>query len=245
MRRLIASCNNHAQSFLRLFDGATAAHTPSAYAIIRHHRTAGPRHFPRIKKLLRMQASQTNQVTRLLLDWGKGDEAALNELMPLVYQELRKLASSYLRREKPGHTLQPTALIHEAYLRLVDQNSPQWESRAHFYAVAARLMRQILVDHARARIAAKRGGAGGQKIPLDEAPAIPTINNAAELLALDEALRKLASFDERKCRVIEMRSFAGMSVEETALALGISEPTVKRETRLAQSWLKRELELNE
>jgi RNA polymerase sigma-70 factor, ECF subfamily len=189
-----------------------------------------------------MNAPHTNQVTQLLLDWGKGDKAALDELMPLVYQELRKLAASYLRKENPGHTLQPTALINEAYLRLIDQNVPHFESRAHFYAVAARLMRQVLVDHARTRLAGKRGG-GQQKISLDEAPNLATLDEAAELLALDEALEKLASFDERKCRVIEMRSFAGMSVEETARALGISEPTVKRETRLAQSWLRHELEL--
>jgi RNA polymerase sigma factor (TIGR02999 family) len=191
-----------------------------------------------------MRAPETNQVTRLLLEWGRGDKAALDELMPLVYQELRHLAGHYLRNEKAGHTLQPTALIHEAYLRLVDQNTPEWESRAHFYAVAARLMRQILVDHARTRVAAKRGG-GQQKISLDDAPGIAVRDEAAELLALDEALKRLAEFDERKARVIEMRSFAGMSVEETARVLGISEPTVKRETRLAQSWLRRELELKE
>jgi RNA polymerase sigma factor (TIGR02999 family) len=190
-----------------------------------------------------MRVPQTNQVTRLLLEWGRGDHAALDELMPLVYQELRQLAGGYLRNEKPGHTLQPTALIHEAYMRLVNQNTPEWESRTHFYAVAARLMRQILVDHARTRVAAKRGGAA-QKVSLDDATAIEARDDAAELLALDEALKKLASFDERKCRVIEMRSFAGMSVEETARALGVSEPTVKRETRLAQTWLRRELELN-
>jgi RNA polymerase sigma-70 factor (ECF subfamily) len=189
-----------------------------------------------------MRAPDTNQVTRLLLEWGRGDKAALDELMPLVYQELRRLAGAYLRNEKTGHTLQPTALIHEAYLRLVDQNTPEWESRAHFYAVAARLMRQILVDHARTRIAAKRGGVA-QKVSLDDAPAIAVRDEAAELLALDEALKKLAAFDERKCRVIELRSFAGMSVEETARALGVSEPTVKRETKLAQSWLRSELEL--
>ena len=190
-----------------------------------------------------MRAPQTNQVTRLLLEWGRGDKAALDELMPLVYQELRQLAGGYLRNEKPGHTLQPTALIHEAYMRLVNQNTPEWEGRTHFYAVAARLMRQILVDHARTRVAAKRGGAA-QKVSLDDATAIEARDDAAELLALDEALKKLASFDERKCRVIEMRSFAGMSVEETARALGVSEPTVKRETQLAQTWLRRELELN-
>jgi RNA polymerase sigma factor, sigma-70 family/RNA polymerase sigma factor, TIGR02999 family len=192
-----------------------------------------------------MQTPPTNQVTRLLLDWSKGDKAALDELMPFVYQELRQLASGYLRQEKQGHTLQPTALIHEAYLRLVDQNTPHLENRAHFFGVAARLMRQILVDHARSRVAAKRGG-GGQKISLDDAQGLAGVRDeTAELLALDEALKKLASFDERKCRVIEMRSFGGMSVEETARALGVSEPTVKRETRLAQSWLRHELELKQ
>lgn len=164
--------------------------------------------------------------------------------MPFVYQELRQLASGYLKKEKPEHTLQPTALIHEAYLRLVDQNTPHLESRAHFFGVAARLMRQILVDHARTRIASKRGG-GQQKIALDDAQGLFVRDESAELLALDEALKKLAAFDERKCRVIEMRSFGGMSVEETARALGVSEPTVKRETRLAQSWLRRELELKQ
>ena len=191
-----------------------------------------------------MQTPPPNQVTRLLLDWSRGDKAALDELMPFVYQELRQLASGYLKKEKPEHTLQPTALIHEAYLRLVDQNTPHLESRAHFFGVAARLMRQILVDHARTRIASKRGG-GQQKIALDDAQGLFVRDESAELLALDEALKKLAAFDERKCRVIEMRSFGGMSVEETARALGVSEPTVKRETRLAQSWLRRELELKQ
>lgn len=189
-----------------------------------------------------MRTLQSKQVTQLLMDWGRGDKAALDELMPLVYQELRQLASGYLRNEKPDHTLQPTALIHEAYLRLVDQNTPRWESRAHFFGVAARLMRQILVDHARTHVAAKRGG-GLQKVSLDDAPPIFKREDAAALLALDEALSRLAAFDERKCRIIEMRSFGGMSVEETAEALGISEPTVKRESRLAQAWLRRELEM--
>jgi RNA polymerase sigma factor (TIGR02999 family) len=187
-----------------------------------------------------MDTPGSNEFTRLLVDWSRGDEHALDELMPLVYGELRRLARRYLRNEKPGHTLQPTALIHEAYLRLVDQNLPRWESRAHFFGVASRLMRQILVDHARTRVAAKRGG--GNKVALDDAPVLASEEDVAGLLALDEALRKLAAFDERKCRIIEMRSFGGMSVEETAAALGVSEPTVKRETRLAQAWLRRELE---
>lgn len=189
-----------------------------------------------------MSAPGPNQVTRLLVDWQRGDNAALNDLMPLVYRELRKLAAGYLKGERRNHTLQPTALIHEAYLRMVDQELPEWQSRAHFFGVAARLMRQILVDHARTRGASKRGGEQ-PRISLDDAPPIFTHEDTSSLLMLDEALTKLASFDERKSRVIEMRAFAGMTVEDTARALGISEPTVKRDMRLAQAWLSRELEL--
>jgi RNA polymerase sigma-70 factor, ECF subfamily len=187
-----------------------------------------------------MQRPQSNQVTQLLLDWSRGERAALDELMPLVYQELRKLASSYLRSERPDHTLQPTALIHEAYLRMVGHDMPQWQSRAHFFGVAARLMRQILVEHARTRHARKRGG-DQQKISLDDAPQVFAQTDAVALLALDDALTKLAAFDERRSRILEMRSFGGMSVEETAAALGVSEATVKREMRLAQAWIRREL----
>jgi RNA polymerase sigma-70 factor (ECF subfamily) len=188
-----------------------------------------------------MQTPQSNQVTRLLLDWSQGDKAALNQLMPLVYQELRKLASSYLRSERPDHTLQPTALIHEAYLRMIGGAMPEWQSRAHFFGVAARLMRQILVEHARTRHAAKRGG-DQHKISLDDVPEVFAQSDAVELLALDYALTKLSSFDDRRSRILEMRAFGGMSVEETAQALGISERTVKREMRLAQAWMRRELE---
>ena len=188
-----------------------------------------------------MQTPQSNQVTRLLLDWSHGDRAALDQLMPMVYQELRKLASSYLRSERPDHTLQPTALIHEAYLRMVGSDMPEWQSRAHFFGVAARLMRQILVEHARTRHAAKRGGEQ-HKISLDDAPEVFAQSDAAELLALDHALTKLAAFDDRRSRVLEMRVFGGMSVEETAHALGISERTIKREMRLAQAWIRHELE---
>ena len=187
-----------------------------------------------------MQTPQSNEVTQLLLDWSRGDRAALDELMPLVYQELRKLAGGYLRSERPDHTLQPTALIHEAYLRMIGKEMPEWQSRAHFFGVAARLMRQILVEHARTRHAAKRGG-DQQKISLDDAPQVFAQSDAAELLALDDALTKLAAFDERRSRILEMRSFGGMSVEETALALGVSDTTVKREMRLAQAWIRREL----
>jgi RNA polymerase sigma-70 factor (ECF subfamily) len=187
-----------------------------------------------------MQTPQSNQVTQLLLDWSRGERAALDELMPLVYQELRKLAGGYLRSERPDHTLQPTALIHEAYLRMIGHDMPQWQSRAHFFGVAARLMRQILVEHARTRHAAKRGG-DQQKISLDDAPQVFAQTDAAELLALDDALTKLAAFDERRSRILEMRAFGGMSVEETAQALSVSDTTVKREMRLAQAWIRREL----
>lgn len=180
-----------------------------------------------------------NEITALLADWSNGDPSALERLTPLVYQELHKLAHIYLGRERPGHTLQPTALIHEAYLRLIDQNIEEWQSRAHFYGVAARLMRQILVEHARGFRAEKRGG-GAAKLALDEALDYSQ-DQAAGLIALDDALTALAAIDERKCRVIELRHFGGLSVEETAQALGISVPTVIRDQRMAQAWLHREL----
>ncbi|MEK7834342.1 MAG: ECF-type sigma factor, partial [Acidobacteriota bacterium] len=164
-----------------------------------------------------MQTPPVKEVTQLLVNWRQGDEDALAQLMPIVYQELRKIADSYLRRERSDHTLQPTALIHEAYLRLIDQNIEQWQSRAHFYGVAARLMRQILVEHARNRSAGKRGG-DVAKLALDEALDYSQ-DQAAELVALDDALTALAAFDARKCRVIELRYFGGMSLEETATAL--------------------------
>lgn len=190
-----------------------------------------------------MVVPEPDQVTRLLIDWQQGDKAALDQLMPLVYHELRKLAGGYLKNERRNHTLQPTALIHEAYVRLVAGEMPDWQNRAHFFGVAARLMRQILVDHARTIKASKRGGEL-QKLSLDDAPPVFAHEDAAGLLSLDDALRKLAVLDERKARVIEMRAFGGMSVEDTALALGVSEPTVKRDMRLAQAWLRRELALD-
>jgi RNA polymerase sigma factor (TIGR02999 family) len=186
-----------------------------------------------------MQTTPANEITPLLVNWRQGNEEALAELLPIVYQELRKIADSYLRRERSDHTLQPTALINEAYMRLVDQSLPQWQNRAHFYGVAAQLMRQILVEHARAQVAAKRGG-GAQKIGLED-----TLNyvpeKAAELVALDDALKSLAEFDERKSRLIELRYFGGLSVEETAHVMDISTATITREQRLAQAWLRQAL----
>jgi len=187
-----------------------------------------------------MPTAPPNEITQLLLRWSRGDQSALSQLMPVVYDELHKLAHSYLRRERPDHTLQPTALINEAYLRLIRQDFPEWQSRRHFYGVAAQLMRQILVEYARARAADKRGG-GGQRFSLDDAPAFSE-EKAAELVALDDALVALAKFDERKVRVIELRYFGGLSLEETAAALGLSIATIGHETRLARAWLRREME---
>jgi len=184
----------------------------------------------------------SNDITQMLLDWRKGDKSAFDQLVPIVYHELRKIAHAYLQGERPEHTLRPTALIHEAYLRLVDQNLPQWQNRSHFYGVAAQMMRQILVEHARAHVAAKRGG-GGKKLSLDDVT-IFSQQRASDLVALDDALVALAALDARKCRVIEMRFFGGLSVEETAEALGISIATVGREARMAQAWLHRELNQN-
>jgi RNA polymerase sigma-70 factor, ECF subfamily len=176
----------------------------------------------------------------LLRAWGGGDESALGTLVPLVEAELRRLARGYMARERLGHTLQVTALVNEAFLRLIDAKKVPWQDRAHFLGIAARLMRRVLVDHARARGMKKRG-AGVYKVPLDEGMAVsdaPDFN----LLALDRALEALAAVDERKSRVIEMRFFGGMTVEETAAALRVSSDTVKRDWRLAKLWLLRELE---
>ncbi|MDX2032168.1 MAG: sigma-70 family RNA polymerase sigma factor [Blastocatellia bacterium] len=187
-----------------------------------------------------MELPPSKEITGLLRRWSQGDRAALDQLMPILYQELRKLAGGYLRRERSDHTLQPTALINEAYLRLVRQEFPEWQSRRHFYGVAAQLMRQILVEHARTRAAEKRGG-DRQKVTLDEALAFSD-SRAAELVALDDALTSLAGFDERKVRIIEMRYFAGLSLEETADALGLSVATIGQEVRLTRAWLRREME---
>jgi RNA polymerase sigma-70 factor (ECF subfamily) len=180
-----------------------------------------------------------NEITQLLLLWSRGDQAALDRLVEVVYEELYKLAHGYLRQERPDHTLQPTALINEAYLRLVKQDFPEWQSRRHFYGVAAQLMRQILVDYARKRAADKRGG-NRERLSLDEALTFSD-EQAAELGALDDGLVALAKFDERKVRIIELRYFGGLSLEETADALGVSVSTIGHETRLARAWLRREM----
>jgi len=183
--------------------------------------------------------SPPTDVTGLLLSWSKGDESAPAKLMPLVYGELRRLAGSYLRRERADHTLQPTALVNEAYLRIVDQARVSLQNRAQFFGLAAQMMRHILVDHARSRGAMKRGGLQ-HKISIDEVQTSIDAR-AAELVALDEALQNLASIDQRKSQIVEMRFFGGLSVDEIATALDISDKTVMRDWRIAKIWLHREL----
>jgi RNA polymerase sigma factor (TIGR02999 family) len=187
-----------------------------------------------------MSTPSSHHVTRLLLAWREGDAAAFDKLMPLVYNELRTLARRQMRRERSGHTLQATALVHEAYLRLIDQRQVKWQNRAHFFAIAAQVMRRIVVDYARKRGRLKRGGAARQ-VSLDEA-ALLTSTQVPELLALDEALYRLADVDERKSRVVEMRYFGGLSVSEVATVLEVSENTVIGDWALAKAWLRRELE---
>ena len=181
--------------------------------------------------------SDTHEVTLLLAEWAKGNQKALDDLTPLVYRELRHLAASYLRKERQGHTLQPTALVHEAYVRLVDQTNPTWQSRSHFFGVAARLMRQILVDHARRKQAGKRAGI---KVPFDEAVSFRR-ERSRDLVALDSALTELDKIDPRKCKAVELRYFGGLSMEEIAHTLEVSEITVRRDLRMAEAWLRQEM----
>lgn len=187
-------------------------------------------------------APSSLQVTELLVAWGRGDQSALERLIPLVHQELRRLARRLMGGERRGHTLQTTALVNEAYIRLIDLSQVRWQDRAHFFAMSARLMRRILVEHARSRQSLKRGG-GAEKVSLDEALDVSQ-ERAVDLVALDDALHVLAAVDARKSQVVEMRFFGGLSVEETAEALQVSPDTVKRDWRLAKVWLLRELDRN-
>jgi RNA polymerase sigma factor (TIGR02999 family) len=186
-----------------------------------------------------MQTHSPKEITRLLVAWGDGDQSALEELAPLVQEELRRLAHHYMGRERPGHTLQTSALVNEAYIRLIDWKNVRWQNRAHFFAVAAKLMRRTLVDFARDRQYLKRGG-GALQVSLGEAAAL-TVQRGADLVALDEALTALAEVDRRKVQVVEMRFFGGLSVKEVAEVLNVSEETVMRDWRLAKVWLLREL----
>ena len=180
-------------------------------------------------------ASTSHGVTQLLAEWSRGDQAALNKLLPLVHEELRRLAHHYMRRENPGHTLQTSALVNEAYVRLVDQRDVHCQNRAHFFAVAAQVMRHILVDHARTQRRLKRGG-DAQQVPLDEA-VVMAPERAEELLALDEALSQLEETDPRRSKVVELRYFGGLSIEETAEVLKVNPTTVSRDWRWARAWL--------
>ena len=184
-----------------------------------------------------MATSSANEVTQLLLEWSNGDKAALDKLVPVVYQELRRLAGYHMRGERAGHTLQTSALVNEAYLRLINYKEMRWQNRAHFFAVAAQAMRRILVDHARSQQAAKRG-ARGQRVSLDEV-ATMSQERAEELLALDDALSSLEQLDERKSRIVELRYIGGLSVEEVAEVLGLSSRTIEREWMAAKAWLYR------
>lgn len=186
-----------------------------------------------------MSQLTSGEVTKLLNRWSQGDAQALSELVPLVYRELRRTAARYLRRERAEHTLQPTALAHEAYLRLVGQSRVHWRNREHFFAIAAQAMRRLLVDHARKRKASKRGG-GELHVALDERVAADAAPRA-ELVALDDALEVLSAIDARQVRIVELRYFGGLSVEETAKVLGLSPATIKREWATARLWLRREL----
>jgi RNA polymerase sigma-70 factor (ECF subfamily) len=179
------------------------------------------------------------KVTELLEAWGQGDEAARDELMSVVYQELHRLAHNYMKRESPGHTLQTSALVNEAFLRLVDQKNVRWQNRAHFFGIAAQMMRRILVDYARGRRYAKRGG-GIRDLSLEETLIVSQERNE-EVVALDETLERLAEFDLRKSKIVEFRFFAGLSIEETAEVLDVSPGTVMRDWTLAKAWLRREM----
>ena len=179
------------------------------------------------------------QITQLLKDWSNGDEAARDQLMPLVYKELRRMAHQYMRKERPGHTLQTSALVHEAFVRLVDQKEVHWQNRAHFFGIAAQMMRRILVDHARRRHYDKLG-ADASHVSLEEG-AIVSAERAAQVVALDDALTSFATVDPRKSRVVELRFFGGLSIEETAAVLAVSPGTVMRDWTLAKAWLRREM----
>jgi len=188
-----------------------------------------------------MSEDKRQDITGLLRDWSSGDEEALERLLPLVYKELHRQAAAYLRRERIDHTLQATALINEAYMKLIDQKSMDFEDRTHFFAISARLMRQILVDHARTKHREKRGGADAVKVEIDEAAHVGIEAQNVDLIALDEALTKLSKVDEQQARLVELRYFSGLSIDETADAMKISRATAARDWNVAKAWLKSEL----
>jgi RNA polymerase sigma-70 factor (ECF subfamily) len=192
-----------------------------------------------VQKNIEKSSDKSNQITEMLRDWSSGKQEALDALLPLVYDELHRQAARYLRRERVGHTLQTTALINEAYLKLIDQRDVNWQNRAHFFGIAAQAMRRILVDYARQRQSEKRGG--GENLPLEEIALAISAERSVDLVALDEALTQLAKLDERQSRIVELRYFGGLSIEETAETLHISPATVKNDWRTAKAWLYSEL----
>jgi len=183
---------------------------------------------------------KTHEITQMLREWSGGKREAMDKLMPIVYTELHRQAARYLRRENKGHTLQTTALIHETYLKLIDQRDVEWQNRAHFFAIAAQAMRRIMVDYARTKQREKRGG-GDERLPLEAALSVAADESSIDLIALDEALTRLAEIDEQQARLVELRYFSGLSLEETAEALHISRATAAREWNIARAWLRREL----
>ncbi|MEK7855163.1 MAG: sigma-70 family RNA polymerase sigma factor [Acidobacteriota bacterium] len=182
------------------------------------------------------EGDKKQEISQILHEWGKGGKEASDKLMPLVYDELRRQAARYLRRERPGHTLQTTALIHETYLKLIDQKNVDWQNRAHFYGIAAQAMKRILIDHAKARHREKRGGAA-ENLPLDEARFVVSDETNVDIVALDQALTKLAAFDPRQASIVDLKFFAGLSIEDIAETLEVSPATVKREWNSAKAWL--------
>jgi RNA polymerase sigma factor (TIGR02999 family) len=202
---------------------------------------AARREYSVSEKIMEKPVGDSLQITQLLKKWSEGNQEVLDKLMPLVYDELRRQASRYLRRERANHTLQTTALIHEAYLKLIDQNQVEWQNRTHFFAIAAQAMRRILVDYARERNRDKRGGAA-ENLPLEEAAfVVAAQEKTVDLVALDEALTRLAKFDERQARVVELRYFSGLSIDETAEILGVSNVTVRRDWNMAKAWLHQQI----
>lgn len=189
---------------------------------------------------LTMSSNSSGEITQMLLELTDGNADAVDQILPHIYDELRRLAGSYLRRERSDHTLQPTALVHEAYMKLIDQRQVKWQNRAHFFGIAAQVMRRILMDHARKHLANKRGG-DAEILPLEEEIFVVSPDKSNELLALDEALERLAKMDPPKARVVELRYFGGLSIEETAEVMGISVPTVNRHWKFAKAWLHSEL----
>jgi len=187
-----------------------------------------------------MSEKAPSEITQMLIELTGGNRDVVNQILPHIYDELRRLAGSYLRRERADHTLQPTALVHEAYMKLIDQKQVHWQNRAHFFGIAAQVMRRILMDHARKNTAEKRGG-DADKLPLEEEILVVSHEKSADLIALDDALQALAEFDEQKAKIVELRYFGGLSIEETAEVMGVSVPTINRQWRMAKAWLHAEL----